>query len=581
MRVPIESELQEKSMAMPESQSPRQNFSLGKLQPTAKQRLERWQKEKFAPRLWKKDYTLWSSKPLPELADRLGWLILPETMRGQLDDMAALAKSAKAEGISHVVLLGMGGSSLAPEVFQRTFGNAPGYPELRVLDSTQSESVRAVEAEVDLPRTLFLVSSKSGTTTETLSFFHYFWQRLSQTGSGKKTGAPGSHFVAITDPGTPLEKLASERSFRRVFPAPEDVGGRYSALTVFGLVPAALIGVDVRRLLERAGQMAAACSSTPPSSGGLENPGLALGAALGESALAGRDKLTLLASPSLDTLPLWIEQLIAESTGKDGKGIIPVAGEPLGAPETYGTDRLFVRLCMRGEEDAALESRTAALETAGHLVVRINLSGKEDLGQEFFRWEVAVAAAGAVLGIHPFNQPDVQLAKKLASEAMAAKSGRAKGMGDERVKDLSVERGEELKQALGSWLAEAQSGDYLAIQAYLAPTVRTAAALQSLRAKLRDRLHLATTVGFGPRFLHSTGQLHKGGPNTGLFLQLVDEPSADLPVPGMTYSFGALIRAQALGDFQALRQRGRRVLQVSMGNDVPAGLRGLLAALGG
>ena len=568
-------------MATPQSSASSQSFSLGKLQPAVEATGQRWQKEKFASRLWKKDYTLWSSKPLPELADRLGWLTLPETMRGQLDDMAALAKSAKAEGISHVVLLGMGGSSLAPEVFQRTFGNAPGYPELRVLDSTHPVAVRAVEAAVDLPRTLFLVSSKSGTTTETLSFFHYFWQRLSQTGSGEKTGAPGSHFVAITDPGTPLEKLASERGFRRVFSAPEDIGGRYSALTVFGLVPAALIGVDVRRLLERAGQMASACSSTPPSSGGLENPGLALGAALGESALAGRDKLTFVVSPALEAFPLWIEQLIAESTGKDGKGIIPVVGEPLGEPETYGTDRFFVRLCMRGEEDAALESRIAALEAAGHPVVRINLSEKEELGQEFFRWEVAVAAAGAVLGIHPFNQPDVQLAKELAREAMAAKSGRAKGMGDERVRELSVERGEELKAALGSWLQEAQAGDYLAIQAYLAPATGTAAALQNLRAKLRDRLHLATTVGFGPRFLHSTGQLHKGGPNTGLFLQLVDEPATDLPVPETAYSFGALIRAQALGDFQALRQRDRRMLQVSLGNDIPAGLRGLLAALDG
>ena len=570
-------------MATTPSSASSQSFSLGKLQPGVEAIWQRWQAEKFASRLWEKDYTLWSAEPLPELADRLGWLTLPETMRGQLDDMAALAESAKAEGISHVVLLGMGGSSLAPEVFQRTFGNAPGYPELRVLDSTHPEAVRTVEAAVNLPRTLFLVSSKSGTTTETLSFFHYFWQRLSQTGSSEKTGAPGSRFVAITDPGTPLEKLASERGFRRVFSAPEDVGGRYSALTVFGLVPAALIGVDVRRLLERAGQMAGACSS--PSihehSGLAENPGLALGAVLGAAARSGQDKLTLLASSSLDALPQWIEQLIAESTGKDGKGIIPVVGEPLGAPETYGTDRLFVRLCIRGEENAALESRTAALEAAGHPVVRINLSEKEDLGQEFFRWEVAVAAAGAVLGIHPFNQPDVQLAKKLAREAMAAKSGRAKGMGDERVRELSVERSEELKGMLGSWLQEAQAGDYLAIHAYIAPAMGTAAALQNLRAKLRDRLHLATTVGFGPRFLHSTGQLHKGGPKTGLFLQLVDEPATDLPVPEMTYSFGALIRAQAMGDFQALRQRGRRVLQVNMGNDVPAGLRGLLAALDG
>ena len=568
-------------MALPESRSPNQTLHLGALQPAVEERLRRWQADRFVPRLWEKDYRLWSPEPAPELTDRLGWLNLPETMREQMDSVAAFAENAKAEGTKHVVLLGMGGSSLAPEVFHRMIGNAPGYPELRVLDSTHPEAVRAVEAAVDLSRTLFLVSSKSGTTTETLSFLHYFWQRLSHTGSSGKADAPGSHFVAITDPGTPLEKLASERSFRRVFFAPEDVGGRYSALSVFGLVPAALIGVDVRGLLDRARQMAGACAFSPSFSGGQENPGLALGAVLGESALAGRDKLTFIVSPSLEALPLWFEQLIAESTGKDGKGIVPVAGEPLGEPNDYASDRLFVRLSTQEEQDTAVESRMAALEAAGHPVVRIELAEKEDLVQEFFRWEVAVAAASAALGIHPFNQPDVQLAKELSRKAMAEQSGQAKGSGDKRSKDLSVERGEELREGLGFWLAEAQAGDYLSIQAYLSPAAETDAALQSLRVRLRERLHLATTVGFGPRFLHSTGQLHKGGPNTGLFLQLLDEPAIDLLVPEMSYSFGRLIRAQALGDFQALRQRGRRALQVSLGNDVPAGLRELQAVLGG
>ena len=566
-------------MALPENRSPNQTFHLGGLQPAVEERLRRWQADRFVPRLWEKDYRLWSPEPAPELTDRLGWLNLPETMREQMDSVAAFAENAKAEGTKHVVLLGMGGSSLAPEVFQRMFGSAPGYPELRVLDSTHPEAVRAVEAAVDLSRTLFLVSSKSGTTTETLSFLHYFWQRLSQTGSSGKTNAPGSHFVAITDPGTPLEKLASERSFRRVFLAPEDVGGRYSALSVFGIVPAALIGVDVRGLLDRTRQMAGACTCSP--AGGQQNPGLALGAALGESALAGRNKLTFIVSPSLEALPLWFEQLIAESTGKDGKGIVPVAAEPLDEPNAYGSDRLFVRLSTQEKQDKALESRIAVLEAAGHPLVRIELAEKEDLGQEFFRWEVAVAAASAALGIHPFNQPDVQLAKELSRKAMAEQSGQAKRWGDERAKGLSMERGEELRERLGSWLAEAQAGDYLAIQAYLSPTAETEAALQSIRVRLRERLNLATTVGFGPRFLHSTGQLHKGGPNTGLFLQLVDEPATDLPVPETSYSFGRLIRAQALGDFQALWQRGRRALQVSLGNDIPAGLRELQAVLGG
>jgi transaldolase/glucose-6-phosphate isomerase len=463
----------------------------------------------------------------------------------------------------------MGGSSLAPEVFQRTFGNSSGYPELMVLDSTHPAAVRAVEARLDLARSLFIVSSKSGTTTEMLSFYQYFWRQVAHG-----TQAPGRQFIAITDPGTPLGALARERAFRRVFLAPPDVGGRYSALTVFGLVPAALIGVDVRGLLDRARRMAEACGSVVASH---ENPGLSLGAALGQFALAGCDKVTFVVSPSLDALPAWLEQLIAESTGKDGRGIVPVAEEVLAGPEVYSNDRVFVHLRLGGQKQSDANANLAAAENAGHPVIRIQLAEKLDLGQEFFRWEVAVAAAGAVLGIHPFNQPDVELAKQLARKAMAKKGSEQK----DAAQTISVAQPAELRKAVSSWLGNARPGDYIALQAYLAPSPETTGRLQDLRHRLRERPRLATTLGYGPRFLHSTGQLHKGGQNTGLFLQLVDEPTSDLPVPETDYTFGALIQAQALGDYQALKQRGRRVLRVQLGGDTARGLLHLSAVLDG
>lgn len=542
----------------------RQVFCLGAYQKRVSERLDAWQATHFARRLWAKDPTLWFSHPVAEIVDRLGWLTAHETGREQLDDLLAFAARMKAEGVRHVVLLGMGGSSLAPEIFQRTFGNESGHPELIVLDSTHPAAVRAVEDRIALRHTLFLVSSKSGTTLEVLSFFRTFWERLKRDGAD-----PGRHFVAITDPGTPLEQLARERSFRRVFLAPADVGGRYSALTVFGLVPAALIGMDVGKLIDRARTLAEACSFGVPAPA---NPALRLGAALGELARAGRDKLTFVPSPRLSAFPVWLEQLIAESTGKDGKGLLPVADEPIGRPELYGTDRVFVGLFLGRDEQPDLTAALDALETRGHPVARIRLAETADLGQEIFRWEMAVAAAGAVLGIHPFDQPDVQLAKDLAREAMAKR-----GQGPERPaasEDVtcSVARSSALREALQHWLAQARAGDYVTVQAYLAPAPDTTDALQRIRLMLRDRLKLATTLGYGPRFLHSTGQLHKGGPNTGLFLQIVDEPGEDLPVPETDYTFGALIRAQAWGDFQALVQRGRRVVRIQVGADVGEGL---------
>jgi transaldolase/glucose-6-phosphate isomerase len=492
-------------------------------------------------------------------------------MVGDIANLRAFAGEIAAAGFRHVVLLGMGGSSLAPEVFQATFGNSAGYPELTVLDSTHPDAVGAVTSRIDLRRSVFLVSSKSGGTTETLSFFRHFWHAL-----GAVSQSQGEHFVAITDPGTALVRLAGQRGFRRTVAAPVEVGGRYSALSVFGLVPAALIGCDLTGPASRAQRMAEACGPSVPV---VEQPGLVLGAVLGEMALAGREKLTLITSPSLAALPSWIEQLIAESTGKNGRGIVPVCDEPIASPEAYGSDRVFVHLGLAADSSGGLDDQIAALENAGHPVVRIRLEDTDGVAAEFFRWEVATAAAGAVLGIHPFDQPDVQLAKDLARQAMAGGSGG-------RVAGAAVSSGEvgttddhTLRGALRAWISEIGPSDYVAVQAYLAPAPATHEALQRLRARLRDRLRVATTLGYGPRFLHSTGQLHKGGPAAGVFLQLVDEPARDLPVPETDYTFGELIRAQALGDLGALRQRGRRVLRVGLGRDAVEGVDRIIAVL--
>ncbi len=559
--------LAEKGRKIRTRQAHAQVLSLGEHQAAVEGRLVDWQDAALSRRLWAKDHTVWFPEPQPELTDRLGWLTLPEVMHDQLDELRDFAAEIAAEGTRHVVLLGMGGSSLAPEVYQRTFGARPGFPELIVLDSTHPAAVRAVEEAVDPAGTLFLVSSKSGTTIEPLSFFRYFWQRVSEVAE-----APGRRFAAVTDPGTPLVELAGERGFRRVFEAPPDVGGRYSALTVFGLVPAALIGADVHQLLDRSWTMAEASAFCVPET---HNPALALGAALGELAGAGRDKATFLVSPTLAAFPSWVEQLIAESTGKDGAGILPVADEPAGSPEEYGQDRFFVYLAVAGDDDAAQVQRLAALQAAGHPVARIRLQAPEDLGGEMFRAEMATAAAGAVLGIHPFNQPDVQLAKDLAGRAM-----RGELEGGE-VEEVAAADPNALRQAAERWLAGARRGDYVALQAYLAPAVETTAALQEMRLGLRRRLRLATTLGYGPRFLHSTGQLHKGGPNSGLFLQLVDDAAPDLAVPETDYSFGELIAAQAVGDYQALSTRQRRVLRVHLGSDTASGLKQLREVLHG
>jgi transaldolase / glucose-6-phosphate isomerase len=541
--------------------------SLGAGADRVRARCAAWQDARVGDRFWKQDPTLWPAASPTDVAERMGWLRLPELMHEELPRLLAFAEQVRAEGIRDVVVLGMGGSSLAPDVFGRVFGGRPGYPRLWVLDTTHPDAVAALAQRLDLGHSLFLVSSKSGTTTEPLSFYRYFAKAVRDAG-----GAPGRSFVAITDPGTPLEKLATDDGFRAVFRALPTVGGRYSALTMFGLVPAALIGVDLRTLLDRAWTMAEACAPSVPVA---ENPGLALGAAVGELAVSGHDKLTFYASPAFAAYAAWVEQLVAESTGKIGKGIVPVVDEPRVSIEHYGADRLFVEIQEGSPVDAALAAHTARLEEAGFPIVRIRVPERIDIGEEFFRWEVAVAAAGMIVGIDPFDQPDVELAKELARKAMAQPAGSAP---DAAVVTVSLADPTALAAAANSWLGLVRPGDYIAIQAYLAPTDATTGALDALRTAFLERRNVATTFGYGPRFLHSTGQLHKGGPNTGLFLQLVDTPRQDVPVPGTDYTFGQLIRAQALGDYQAMHQKRRRILRVDLGADVAAGLRRLREA---
>jgi transaldolase / glucose-6-phosphate isomerase len=531
--------------------------SLGAL--AVEKRLQQWQQDNTIARIWMKHRSLWSTQQdAKEIVDRLGWLDMPQSMKEQAGLINAFAKEIKSEQFRHFVLLGMGGSSLAPEVFQAACGNVPGYPELKVMDSTHPSSIADLSSQIDPKKTLFLVSSKSGTTLETLTLFYYFWKQVSESST-----TPGHHFVAITDPGSSLVQLANDRQFRRIFLAPPEVGGRYSALSVFGMVPAALIGINIDRLLEKACRMAEDCGASVNAS---RNPGARLGAVLGEFGISGRDKITFVTSPSFSSLPFWLEQLVAESTGKEDKGLIPVAGEIIGSPQVYDNDRLFIGISLTRGDDQF--EKLEALQSAGFPVLQFTMNGISDLGQEFFRWEFATAAASALLRINPFDQPDVQLAKDLARKAMESAPGKGKDSEDV----ISLSENSQLSQALRQWIESIQPGDYIALQAYLPQTLQIKNGLESLRNFLRDRLHVATTVGYGPRFLHSTGQLHKGGPNKGVFIQFTDRPVDDLAVPEKGYSFGALIRAQAEGDYQALKQRNRRIIRINLGTQAAEGL---------
>ena len=494
-------------------------------------------------RVWRGDHTLWKSSP-DEITDRLGWLTLPEEMRAEAPSLADFADEVRRDGYAHVVLLGMGGSSLGPEMLRQAFGSAPGCPELTVLDSTVPGWVRAVADRIDPARTLFLVSSKSGTTIEPNVLYDYFRGLVDDAVGSDRAGRS---FAAVTDPGTALEELAHREGFRRVFHGNPDVGGRYSILSSFGLVPAALVGIDVEKMLDRAARMRDACKAADPH----DNPGAALGAAMGRLALEGRDKLTIFASPSIAGFGLWVEQLVAESLGKEGRGIVPVAGEaPLG-PDAYGDDRLFVHLRLEGDDNELVDVTLEDLARSGHPVVRLDLDDLFDLAAEVFRWEFAVAVAGAVLRVNPFDQPDVQAAKDMTNSVLAEfeSSGELPGAPDTMpAPDL---------------LSLVRPGDYVAIMAYAHQTPELDAAVDGLRRALMTRFRVATTMGYGPRFLHSTGQLHKGGPNSGVFLQLVEDTGADVEIPGRPYSFGVLASAQALGDLRALQAAGRRVSRLA------------------
>ena len=512
------------SLAAAPGGRPRHTAALADLAPQLETRLAALERNDVVARLWAGDHTLWKRAP-GENPDRLGWLSVVDEMIDEAPALQRFADEVADAGYDTAVLLGMGGSSLAPEVLQATYGTAPGALRLEILDTTLPASIRALDERIDPERTLFIVASKSGTTVEPLAHLAHFWERVPR----------GQQFIAITDPGTPLEREAADRHFRRAFLNRTDIGGRYSALSYFGLVPGALIGADIQQLLDDAREMLHACHSCVPLR---DNPGGWLAAVLGTAALSGRDKLTLVLPDEIAAFGSWIEQLIAESTGKEGTGILPVEGEAVGAPDVYGDDRLFVAV----GEHAALD----ALEAAGHPVVRLPYAGPARIGGEFFRWEFATAVAGYLLEIDPFDQPNVQEAKLATTRILA--------------------EGREAPEtpALADLLRQVRPGDYIAIQAYLPRTTETAALLQTARGALRDRHRVATTVGFGPRFLHSTGQYHKGGRNNGIFIQVVDEDRTDLAIPGRPYTFRQLADAQALGDLESLRAYGRRITRVTL-----------------
>lgn len=547
--------------------------------------IDDWRRHDKVRRLWQRDPTVWTNT---DEAGWLGWLAIVDSQLHSLDRLEALARDVRQAGFTHALLLGMGGSSLCPEVLRMTFGHAEGHPELLVLDSTDPAQVRSFERRVALESTLFIVSSKSGTTLEPNLFKRYFFERLRQA-LGPEQAA--RHFMAITDPGTELDEEARAAGYWRVFYGVPDIGGRFSALSDFGMAPAAIMGLDTKRLLESAGRMAAACRPEAPLEA---NPGVVLGAILGTLATAGRDKLTLVASPPLGGFGAWLEQLVAESTGKDEKAIIPVDQEPLASPESYGSDRVFVYLRLEPDPDPAQDAAVAALEQAGHPVIRIRVAEPYELGQEFFRWELATAVAGAILGINPFNQPDVVFSKTetkkltgyyertgaLPREAPMLEEGGLKLFADPADAPGLLASGRSLTACLRTHLGRIAPGDYFALLAYLEMRPDYAEVLQAIRTQVRDRLRVATCVGFGPRFLHSTGQAYKAGPNTGVFLQITCEDAADLAVPGLPYTFGIVKAAQARGDFQVLVDRGRRALRVHLGCDVLAGLEMLRSAIG-
>ncbi|WP_288582796.1 bifunctional transaldolase/phosoglucose isomerase [uncultured Methylobacterium sp.] len=564
----------------------RQALALGSLDEPLKKAIETWRKDGLVRRLWQRDASVWSGA---DEAQWLGWLSIVEDELAKAGDYAAFAAEVKQEGFTDAVVLGMGGSSLGPEVLAETFGQQPGFPRLRILDSTDPDEVRAVETAVNLERTLFIVASKSGSTLEPNVFRDYFLGRMRDVVGHDKAGR---HFVAVTDPGSAMEKAAKDDGFRRIFYGVKQIGGRYSVLSAFGLVPAAAMGLDVTAFLESARVMVRSCGpDVPPDL----NPGVQLGLVLGKAATEqGRDKVTLIASPGIDTFGAWAEQLIAESTGKEGKGLIPIDNEPLAAPAAYGNDRVFVQLRLEGATDAGQDAAVTALEQAGHPVVRIDLASKAHLPQEFFRFEIATAVAGAVLGINPFDQPDVEASKIKTRELFSAaeKDGALPAetpVAEDDTFALYTDpaNADALRKAGAgadpvSWvkaqIGRVGPGDYVALLAYVTRNPEHLKPLQEARMALREARHVATCAEFGPRFLHSTGQAYKGGPDSGVFLQITSE-APDLAIPGRSLGFATVIAAQARGDFGVLSDRGRRALRVHIKGDVATGLDRLKSAL--
>jgi transaldolase / glucose-6-phosphate isomerase len=549
--------------------------------------LEDWRAQGKVRRLWAFDASLWTNS---DESKWLGWLGVTYDQLAHIKPLQDLAQEIKQAGFKHVLLLGMGGSSLGPEVLQKSFGQLPGFPQFHVLDSTDPAQVLSFEKIIDLGKTLFIVSSKSGSTLEPNIFKQYFYERVKESVGADKAG---QQFIAITDPGSHMEKVAKESGFRHIFYGLPSIGGRYSVLSNFGMVPAAVMGIDVAKFLDRTERMVHACAaSVPPDA----NPGVLLGAIMGVSAISGRDKVTICASPAIDDLGAWLEQLLAESTGKIGKGLIPVDREPIGSPDLYGNDRLFCYLRLRSKPDESQDKAIDRLEQAGHPVVRISLEDNYDIGQEFFRWEIATAVAGSLIGINAFNQPDVEASKIVTRELTTEyeKSGKLpaetpifEGDGIKLYTDpvnateleTAVGKDKSLTAYFKAHFSRLKPGDYAALLAYIERNAEHEQELQKLRSMVRDKKKVATCVGFGPRFLHSTGQAYKGGPNSGVFLQVTADDAKDIPVPGQKYTFGVVKAAQARGDFAVLTERKRRALRVHLGTDIKNGLSVLTRAL--
>ncbi len=542
-----------------------------------------WKNNDKVRRLWQRDAKLWTGTDEDKW---LGWLGITEEQLAHISALQEIAADIKQAGFKHALLLGMGGSSLCPEVLRMTFGKIEGFPELHVLDSTDPAQIKATEAKVDLSSTICIVSSKSGSTLEPNIYKQYFFERVKE-----KVGEAevGNRFIAVTDPGSKMQEVAERDKFRKIFKGVPSIGGRYSALSNFGMVPAAVMGMDVSKFLNNTAEMVKACGAAVAAD---NNPGAVLGMLLGVAANLGRDKLTIAASPEIADLGAWLEQLIAESTGKLGKGIIPVDREPLAKPDTYGNDRVFAYLRLQTTANKSQDAAVDALEAAGHPVVRISVDNIYNLGQEFFRWEIATAVAGSILGINAFNQPDVEASKietkkltseyensgKLPDETPFFDGDGIKLYADE--KNTAALKGKpRLAEVLKAHLGRLHPGDYFAVLGYITMNETHDKALQAIRLAVRDKKKVATVLGFGPRFLHSTGQAYKGGPNSGVFLQITCDDAVDLPVPGQKYSFGTVKAAQARGDFAVLNERGRRALRVHLGKDVSAGLDTLAKAV--